>query len=410
MQFKQTELSNGLTILGEASPAAASMAVGFFARTGSRDETASIAGVSHFLEHMMFKGTKRRSPFDINREFDEMGATYNAFTSEENTVYFAAVLPEFQTRALDLLGDMLRPALRADDFETEKKVILEEIALYQDRPLYRLYERLMADHFGEHPLSNSVLGTAESIQALAREDMLAYFDRRYSPSNVTLIGVGKLDWEAFVTKAEEMCGKWVRHDVQRDTADTAGTHQARTIADEKLLRQHIGMMSRAPSAQDDLRYAASLLATILGDSTGSRLFYALVEPAIADEATYHYDEMDGAGAFLTFISADPERAGDALRIARDELARFVEDGPAEAEVVAAKNKTACAATLRGELPMGRLTAVGFDWVYRHSYVPLEDHVERILAVSRDEIHDLARECSLLATTTLGLGPVEALTD
>ena len=410
MQFKQTELSNGLTILGEASPAAASMAVGFFARTGSRDETASIAGTSHFLEHMMFKGTERRSAFDINREFDEMGATYNAFTSEENTVYFAAVLPEFQTRALDLLGDMLRPALRNDDFETEKKVILEEIALYQDRPLYRLYEKLMAEHFGEHPLGNSILGTTESIRGLAREDMVAYFDRRYSPSNVTLIGVGHLDWEALVAKAQELCGKWVRYDVRRDTSETTGTQRARTIVDEKLLRQQVGIMSQAPSAQDDRRYAAGLLATILGDATGSRLFYALVEPAIADEATCHYDELDGAGAFLTFISTDPDRAGEALRIARDEFARFVEAGPSDAEVTAAKNKTACAATLRGELPMGRLTAVGFDWVYRHSHVSLEDHVERILAVTRDEIHNLAREYSLLATTTLGLGPIESPVD
>ena len=161
MQFKQQRLPNGLTIIAEVNPAAASMALGFFVRTGSRDESPAlpISGVSHFLEHMMFKGTERRSPFDINRQFDEMGAAYNAFTSEENTVYFGAVLPEFQTPVLDLLADMMRPALREDDFQTEKKVILEEIALYQDRPHYRLFEKIMAEHFGDHPLSHGVLGT-----------------------------------------------------------------------------------------------------------------------------------------------------------------------------------------------------------------------------------------------------------
>ncbi len=408
MQFKQVELSNGLTILGEISDTAASMATGFFVRTGSRDESADIAGVSHFLEHMMFKGTQRRSPFDINREFDEMGAIYNAFTSEENTVYYAAVLPEFQARAVDLLGDMMRPALRDEDFQTEKGVILEEIALYEDRPQFRLYEKLMADHFGQHPLGNSILGTVESIKALKRKNMLTYFDRRYSPSNVTLIGVGKLDWDTFVAKAKEVCDHWEPHEVSRDTPDSAGTQTSNVIADEKLLRQHIGLMSRAPSAQDSRRYTAGMFATILGDATGSRLFYALVEPAIAEEASVHYSELDGTGAFLTFISSDPDRATQALEIAREEFARFAEEGPTDAEVEAAKNKTACSVTLKGELPMGRLTAVGFDWVYRGQYVPLAEHVEKILAVSKQEIHELASSYDMSAATVLGLGPIRSL--
>ena len=408
MQFEQTTLANGLTVLGEINPSAASMATGFFVRTGSRDETSAIAGVSHFLEHMMFKGTDRRSPFDINREFDEMGASYNAFTSEENTVYFAAVLPEFQFRALDLLSDMMRPALRNEDFDTEKGVILEEIALYEDRPQFRLYEKLMADHFAAHPLANGILGTPESITALKRDDMLAYFDSRYSPANVTLIGVGAMDWDAFVGQAKEACGQWDTYEVSRERPACAGAGSTRTIADDKLLRQHTGLMSHAPSAQDDQRYAASLLAAILGDATGSRLFYALVEPAIAEEASCHYDELDGTGAFITFISADPERTDQALQITREEFARFIKDGPTDAEVAAAKNKTACVATLKGELPMGRLTAVGFDWVYRHCHIPLAGQIARILAVTPGEIHELAKEYDLLATTILGLGPKESL--
>ena len=141
MQFQQTQLDNGLAIIAEVNPSAASMAAGVFVRTGSRDETAEISGVSHFLEHMMFKGTPRRTALDVNREFDEIGANYNAFTSEENTVYFGAVLPAHQTRLLDILGDILRPALRGEDFETEKGVLLDEIARYQDVPGFRLYER-----------------------------------------------------------------------------------------------------------------------------------------------------------------------------------------------------------------------------------------------------------------------------
>src|SRR5512137_1763351 len=129
MEFHQHTLQNGLEIVAECNGDAHSAAVGFFVRTGSRDETDAVAGVSHFLEHMMFKGTPTRSADDVNREFDEMGAHYNAFTNEENTVYYASVLPEHQIPALELLADILRPSLREDDFETEKQVILEEIQM-----------------------------------------------------------------------------------------------------------------------------------------------------------------------------------------------------------------------------------------------------------------------------------------
>jgi len=408
MEFKQAQLSNGLTIVAELNPAAASLAVGFFARTGSRDETAEIAGVSHFLEHMMFKGTRRRTPFDINREFDEMGANYNAFTAEENTVYFGAVLPEFQNRLLDLLGDMLRPALREEDFSTEKNVILEEIALYEDRPQFRLYEKLMAEHFAGHPLANSILGTRESVTDLKRDDMCAYFERRYSPSNVTLVGVGKIDWKALLAKAGEACGHWTDYEAPRDLTDHAPAFSAGVIADEKLGRQYLALMGKAPSAQDEDRYAASLAATILGDATGSRLFYALIEPAIADEAHCTCECLDGTGAMMTFLATAPDRAGEALGIARDELRRFRDEGPTEAEMTAARNKTASAATLKGELPMGRLTAVGFDWVYRRQYRSLAEHLDRLMAVKTADVLRVARQYDLTQTTVLGLGPNKTL--
>src|SRR5918911_515763 len=165
MRYDHLTLDNGLNIVGEYNEGAQSMAVGYFVRTGSRDETPAISGCSHFLEHMMFKGSDRRSADDVNREFDEIGAQYNASTSEENTVYYGAVLPEFQSRVVDLLTDMMRPALRQEDFEVEKKVILEEIALYKDRPQFTVYDEARTTFYGGHPLGNSVLGSEESIGA-----------------------------------------------------------------------------------------------------------------------------------------------------------------------------------------------------------------------------------------------------
>src|SRR5437764_1125000 len=135
MAFLHHVLANGLNVIAEATPSARSVAVGFFVKTGSRDEEDSaLAGVSHFLEHMVFKGTPRRSSLDVNREFDAIGANYNAFTSEENTVFYAAVLPEYLPRVTDILADILRPSLRDDDFDMEKNVIIEEIGMYDDQP------------------------------------------------------------------------------------------------------------------------------------------------------------------------------------------------------------------------------------------------------------------------------------
>lgn len=408
MEFRQAKLDNGLTIIAEVNAAAASMAAGFFVRTGSRDETPEVAGVSHFLEHMVFKGTPRRSPLDVNRDFDEMGANYNAFTSEEATVYYAGVLPEFQERMLDLLGDILRPSLRQEDFEVEKNVILEEIAMYQDMPRYRLYDRLMAEHYAGHPLGHSVLGTPDSIRALARDQMQAYFDRRYSPTNVTLVSVGKLDFDALVAKAQAMCRHWKPYDAPRDLPAARTQPKEKLITDPKVARQHLGLMSPAPVGADGERFAAMLMTTILGDSTGSRLYYALVDTALADEASMGYDPQDGAGAFLSFISTDPDKAAQVVQIVREEFKKFLDEGPTDAEMSAARNKICSGATLKGEIPMGRLTAVGFDWVYRHEYVPLAQQIEKLFTTPRDEVHAVARKYDLLNTTLLGLGPLEKL--
>jgi predicted Zn-dependent peptidase len=408
MKFKHRRLANGLTIVAEVRRTAASMAAGFFVRAGSRDETPEVSGVSHFLEHMTFKGTARRTALDVNREFDELGANYNAFTSEENTVYYAAVLPEFQSRLLDLLCDILRPSLRGEDFDLEKKVVIDEIARYEDVPRYRLYEKLMAECFLPHPLGNSVLGTTESVGALRREDMQAYFDRRYSPGNLTLVGAGNVDFDALVDKAEEMCSDWQPRDAARDTAPVRPSRGKSICADGGVARQHVALASPAPPSQHADRYAAMLTATLLGDVTGSRLFYALVDPAIADEATMAYDALDGSGVFLTFLSADPGSAAEALRIARDELRKFQSEGPTEAELLAAKNKIASGATLKGEVPMGRLTAVGYDWVYRKEYVPLAEQIETLFAVTAGQVLDVARSYDLTATALAALGPLEEL--
>src|SRR5437870_6659801 len=169
MSFQKHVLPNGLTIIGEISPSARSVACGFFVKTGSRDETPQECGVSHFLEHMVFKGTPHRTALQVNYDFDKIGASYNAFTSEENTVFYAAILPEYQPQAMDILADILRPSLRGDDFEMEKKVIIEEIGMYEDQPMWCAYDLAKKAFFADHPLGNSILGSAASVAGLTQQ-------------------------------------------------------------------------------------------------------------------------------------------------------------------------------------------------------------------------------------------------
>lgn len=405
MRYDQHTLPNGLTIVGEYNEAAQSLALGFFTRTGARDETPEISGVSHFLEHMMFKGTERRTAADVNREFMDMGARNNAFTSVENTVYYAAVLPEFQEQLIDLLADMLRPSLRQNDFDVEKKVILEEIAMYKDRPMMSVYELARETYHHGHPLGNSVLGSTESISALERDQMMAYFHRRYAPNNMIVVLCGKYDWDAAVKQIEQICGAWEAGDASRTVTQPDTGNYERVQPDPKRDRVYICVVAPAPSAQDNSRYAADVFAQAVGGGEGSRLYWALVHPGIADSADMSYDEQDGAGTFFVFATCDPARTTEVLDIIRATLRAAQAEGLSEEEIARARRKLASGLVLRAETPMGRLTAVGFDWVYRKRIEPVNETVDRLLAVSSDDIAALLQRKPFDTITVAALGPL-----
>src|SRR5438552_5717906 len=222
--FHSHVLANGLQIIGETSPSARSVALGFFVRTGARDETPEVAGVTHFLEHMVFNGTPRRTALDVNRDFDRIGAHYNAFTSEENTVFYAAVLPEYIPQAADILADILRPSLRVEDFDMEKNVIIEEIGMYEDQPTFCAYDNAKKIYFADHALGNSILGTPESIRALQRDQMHAYFQRRYVAPNITVAAAGNFDWPKLIEELTKQCGGWNAGPIGRQgVRDTRGS-------------------------------------------------------------------------------------------------------------------------------------------------------------------------------------------
>ncbi|MCS7033338.1 MAG: insulinase family protein [Phycisphaerae bacterium] len=403
LEFKHHRLPNGLDILAEINRDSHSFAAGFFVKTGSRDETEQIHGVSHFLEHMMFKGSEKYTWQDVNRMFDEIGARYNAFTSQEMTCYYANVLPEYTDRVLDHLAHLLRPAIRQADFDTEKNVILEEIAMYLDDPGHRLYEALMQTHFDDHPLARSVLGSPESIRGLTRSQMAEYFSRRYGPGNMVLAVAGQMDFGEVVDLVGRYCGDWPAVDARRDAVAPRLEARRRTLPDSRLNRQYTMGMTPAPSAQDERRFAARVLADVIGDSDGSRFYWALVDKAIAEDADFGFYPHDGCGSFYLALTCAPQNAKQALNIALAELQR-VKDDLAEDEVERARNKIASSIVLSGELPLGRMRAIGSQWIYCGEYRSLEQDMESLQSVSADSLRDLMREFPFEPMTIVSMGP------
>src|SRR5688572_18896736 len=325
LTFHHAQLKNGLDIVAEINPDSHSFAAGLFVKTGARDESPEVTGVSHFLEHMMFKGSDRLTWEDVNRIFDEIGARYNAFTKQEMTAYYANVLPEFTERTIEHLSHLLRPAIRVEDFTTEKKVILEEIAMYLDDPGHRLYEKLMELHFGHHPLSRSVLGSIDSITKLERDQMAEYFARRYGPGNMVLAVTGQLDFANIVQLAEKYMGHWPHVDAPRVQPPPAYAPQRHHMTDAKLNRQYTMAMTPGPSAQDERRFAARVLSDVVGDSDGSRFYWALVDNAIAEDADFGFYPHDGCGSFYISLTTDPARSEQALDVALKELEKVKHD-------------------------------------------------------------------------------------
>ena len=293
--YREHVASNGLRIIAEVDPEAHSAAAGFFVKTGARDEASGVMGVSHFLEHMMFKGTGSISAEELNRRFDAMGARNNAYTSHELTCFHAHILPERMGEAAELLSLMMRPALREDDFDREKQVILEEIAMYKDEPYWVLFEEALERHFRRHPLGHRVLGTKETVGALSRGQMREYFDRRYSADNTVVSLAGRLDFDAAAAQIESLCASWTPTRVGRNSSRPPAGAGSFVMRDAKVTRAYMIGMSEGPAAQDDRRYAATLLAQVLGASDNSRLHWALVETGLAEEAQAGYDPHDGAG-------------------------------------------------------------------------------------------------------------------
>jgi predicted Zn-dependent peptidase len=309
---------------------------------------------------------------------------------------------------MGLLADILRPSLRTDDFVTEKNVILEEIQMYEDQPPFGADEKCRAAHFGPHPLGRSVLGTAGSIQALEVEAMRDYFKRRYSPGNIVLAAAGRIDFDALVAGARAACGGWEPIPCVRAVEPAVPRLGFHTLARPSATQQYVLQLARGPAAEDRDRYAAKLLATVLGDDAGSRLYWELIDPGLAEHAELCHCEYEGAGVFLTSMSCAPEAAADNLRRILGVYRAAQAEGVTPAELRQAQSKIRSRLVLSSERPRGRLFAVGGDWVYRREYRTVEEELDLVAALGVEDVAAVLARYPLLSNTTLAIGPLAEL--
>lgn len=395
-EFRHTVLPNGLRIVAELDSRGYSAALGYFVRAGARDEFDRESGLSHFLEHMMFKGTRSRTAADVNRELDELGGQSNAYTSEEQTVYYATVLPKFQDRMVELLTDMLTPALDDGEFETERQVILEEIAKYEDQPPFGAFERAMEVYFGPRGVGRRVLGTPESISAVTAADMREYFHRRYRPENIVLAATGNVDFDALAAAVQAQTQHWQSRPAGgQPAADVAGSLPSGIELDQQLSvpdahQAYLVQISTGPHMSSDDRFAVRILASIVGDEGGSRLFWELIDTGRAEVATVWPQEFSDTGAWFGYTVCAPDDLESNRRLIGDVLRRTREQGVRQDELDQAINKAVAGCIMQSERPSNRLFSLGSRWLMCDEYFSTDDLLDRFRRLELSAVNDAAQ--------------------
>jgi len=303
--FKTTTLENGLKVSALINKDSPATSLGYFVNTGSRDETMAEHGLSHFLEHMLFKSTKNLNAYDLTMALADQGVQANAYTSAEMTVYYGRVIKQNSLSYLKILSDMMQPALLEEDFITEKKVILEEISMCDDQPNSVLYEKSKSSFYKGHSLAKSVIGTSESVSSLTIEQMRDYFNRRYTSRNMNLFACGNFDWEEFLQKTNEYTKDFCLNDItKREKVINTFSSETKEFKYPNLTQSRISYMIQGVDNFSKDKYALELLMLILASSSNSKLYWELVDNSLADYAAgYSYPQYDN-GTIILNASCD----------------------------------------------------------------------------------------------------------
>ncbi|MBA3644933.1 MAG: insulinase family protein [Gemmatimonadaceae bacterium] len=407
--LRRTVLPNGLTVLSEYMPGVRSVALGTWVRAASVHEQREKMGISHMLEHMVFKGTPTRTPKDLALALETLGGSLDAYTSREHTSYQAHCLDEHVGVAADVLADLIfRPLLRQSDLDLEKNVVLEEISTVDDTPddlIFELHNELL---WGDHPYGYSILGTRESVKALTADDMQALHSTAYHPDQMVLAAAGSIEHEDLLEHLSRAGWSDIAAGGQSRLARTAPPELPPVTShfERDTAQTHVVIGSRAMSHNDPRRYAMTLIGTLLGGGMSSRLFQRIREElglayAVHTFQSFHAD----TGVHGVYVGTMPENARPAMDAINEELARISREGLSEEELAAGKNQARGQITLSLETPASRMYRAAGAELYEEPYLTLDEVLAKIDAIDGEVV---AEVCSTMFApelqTVVTLGP------
>ena len=396
-EIQQTRLANGLTILTDRMPGVRSATLGFFFRVGSRQEPLELNGISHFIEHTVFKGTARRSALDIAIEQDRLGGNLDAFTSHEETGFAIKVIDDQLPQAFDLIADMLtNPRFDEADLRAEQKVIIEEMKMVEDSPEDHLGDIFNEAVFGSHPLGLSIAGTPETVRSFDREKTQKYFAETYNASNLVIAAAGNVDHEALVELVQSAgfsLSPTSREDKLKLALSTPRLAAPIIIRQNPNLEQaHLIIATPLVSATDERRYAADLLSNIIGGGTSSRLWQKIREErglaySVGASAVMYQD----VGIFSIFAGTSPEQVEEVVELAIAEVRDITKNGVTADELELAKAQTTASILLGLEDSAARAATLAQSEMIHGRQITLDEALDAINAVTANDIHLLTSE-------------------
>ena len=392
MIFDQITLPNGLRIIGERIEHFRSVSVGLWLGSGSQFETLPEAGLSHFLEHMVFKGTQKRTARQIAEEMDAVGGQLNAFTAKECTCFYAKVVDEHLPLAMDVIADLVTaPVFDPAELEKEKGVVIEEINMAEDTPEDLVFELSMLAHYGDQPLSRPILGTAEQIQGYHSEDLRAYWHKMYRPQNAVLAIAGNYDWQAVLRLAESLLGGWTQEGLDKQehaTIEAAPT----VITREKDIEQvHICLGYPAVAMGDERNYDLAVFNSVFGGAMSSRLFQKIREESGMAYTVYSYpNAYTDSGMLSVYAATNPEAAARVYDMILEEARLIAEKGLTWEEFTMAREQLKAGYILGLESTSARMQSNGRRLLLMHATRTETATLDRINAIQYDAVNALTR--------------------
>jgi len=398
---------SGLTLVTEVMTEARSVCIGFWVGTGSRDESDGLAGASHFLEHLLFKGTADRSASAIAEAVDEVGGDFNAFTTKEYTSFYIRLLAEHVDLGLDILSDIMwRPALRPDDLDAERQVILDEILMHADEPADEAAEQSSAILFPDHALGREVLGTESSVSSMTPERIRSFFETHYLPGNMVVAVAGDLEHDTLAAGLSERAGDATGGATPTRTAPECRVEPIR-VTRRTSEQAHVVVAARSVDRNHPSRYALAVLNHVLGGGLSSRLFQEIRERrGLAYSVWSERVAYQDSGFLSVGLGTAPEHVPEALRIVTGELGALGADGVTERELAIAKGNLRAETLLACEDSGARMSRIGAGMLLHGEVLSVDEVLRRVDAVSVEDVHAAARELAAAPRTLSVVGPFD----